>query len=170
MSPTGHFAVGLVAKRFAPKVPLGVLLLATEVIDLLFFLFVHRNDYPPGIVQLDPAVKVHPLPPGRDCSQDVRSALKGCPQSCRYPSLALLHCHIIDILQPFPPGRFPQTPLPHAVLLEDKGSWSRPNRQPGRFFGFPRSQAGFLSETKSPGCKGRPRRREKSRLGGSPQP
>ncbi len=39
MSPTGHFAVGLVAKRFAPKVPLGVLLLATEVIDLFFFLF-----------------------------------------------------------------------------------------------------------------------------------
>jgi hypothetical protein len=39
MSPIGYFAVGLMAKRVAPKVPLGILLLTTEVLDLLFFLF-----------------------------------------------------------------------------------------------------------------------------------
>ena len=39
MSPSGHFAVGLAAKRVAPKAPLGILLLATLVIDLLCFVF-----------------------------------------------------------------------------------------------------------------------------------
>jgi len=39
MSPIGHFAVSLAAKRVAPKIPLGILLLTTEVLDLLFFLF-----------------------------------------------------------------------------------------------------------------------------------
>lgn len=35
MGPLGHFAVGLAAKPAAPKVPLGVLLLATEIPDIL---------------------------------------------------------------------------------------------------------------------------------------
>lgn len=39
MSPIGHLAVGLAAKRVAPKAPLGVLLLAAWVIDVLFFIF-----------------------------------------------------------------------------------------------------------------------------------
>ncbi len=39
MGPPGHFAIGLAAKSAAPKVPLWVLLLTTEVFDLLFFAF-----------------------------------------------------------------------------------------------------------------------------------
>ena len=39
MSPIGHFSVGLAAKRVAPKAPLAVLLFATEVLDVLFFVF-----------------------------------------------------------------------------------------------------------------------------------
>jgi hypothetical protein len=35
MGPLGHFAVGLAAKPAAPKLPLGVLLLATEIPDIL---------------------------------------------------------------------------------------------------------------------------------------
>lgn len=35
----GHFAVGLAAKPVAPKVSLGVLLVATQVIDILFGVF-----------------------------------------------------------------------------------------------------------------------------------
>jgi hypothetical protein len=34
MGPLGHFAVGLAAKPVAPKVSLGVLLLATEILDI----------------------------------------------------------------------------------------------------------------------------------------
>ncbi len=39
MSPIGHFAVGLAAKPAAPKVPLFVLLIATLILDLLYFFF-----------------------------------------------------------------------------------------------------------------------------------
>jgi hypothetical protein len=39
MSPIGHLGVGLAAKRFVPKVPLVVLLFASWVIDILFFIF-----------------------------------------------------------------------------------------------------------------------------------
>jgi hypothetical protein len=35
----GHFAVGLAAKPFTPKAPLGVLLVATQVIDILYAVF-----------------------------------------------------------------------------------------------------------------------------------
>ena len=35
MGPIGHFAVGLAAKPVAPKVPLGVLFLATVILDVL---------------------------------------------------------------------------------------------------------------------------------------
>jgi hypothetical protein len=40
MGPAGHFAIGFAAKPAAPKSPLLVLLLATEVLDLLSFGFV----------------------------------------------------------------------------------------------------------------------------------
>ena len=39
MGPIGHLAIGLAAKPAAPRVPLAVLLLATEVLDLLSFAF-----------------------------------------------------------------------------------------------------------------------------------
>jgi hypothetical protein len=40
MGPVGHLAIGFAAKPAAPKAPLWVLLLATEVLDLLSFGFV----------------------------------------------------------------------------------------------------------------------------------
>jgi len=39
MGPLGHFAVGLAAKPATPKVPLGVLLLATVALDILAIAF-----------------------------------------------------------------------------------------------------------------------------------
>jgi hypothetical protein len=39
MSPIGHFAAGLAAKRVAPKVPLFVLLFATLILDVLAIAF-----------------------------------------------------------------------------------------------------------------------------------
>jgi len=39
MGPLGHFSVGLAAKPAAPKVPLGVLLLATWILDVLAISF-----------------------------------------------------------------------------------------------------------------------------------
>ncbi len=39
MSPIGHLAVGLAAKPVAPKLPLGVLLLASWIIDVLYLVF-----------------------------------------------------------------------------------------------------------------------------------
>ena len=39
MGPPGHLGIGFAARRVAPKVPLWVLLVATEVLDLLSFLF-----------------------------------------------------------------------------------------------------------------------------------
>jgi hypothetical protein len=39
MGPLGHFAVGLAAKPLAPRVPLAVLLLATETLDILAVAF-----------------------------------------------------------------------------------------------------------------------------------
>ncbi len=39
MGPIGHFSVGLAAKPAVPKVPLGVLLLATWVLDVLAIAF-----------------------------------------------------------------------------------------------------------------------------------
>ena len=39
MGPIGHFSVGLAAKPAAPKVPLGILLLATWVLDILAITF-----------------------------------------------------------------------------------------------------------------------------------
>jgi hypothetical protein len=39
MGPLGHFSVGLAAKPTSPKVPLGVLLLATWILDVLAIIF-----------------------------------------------------------------------------------------------------------------------------------
>lgn len=39
MGPIGHFSVGLAAKPAAPRVPLGVLFLATWTLDLLAIAF-----------------------------------------------------------------------------------------------------------------------------------
>jgi hypothetical protein len=39
MAGFGHFAVGFAVKPLAPKVPLGVLLVATEVLDILWAVF-----------------------------------------------------------------------------------------------------------------------------------
>ncbi len=39
MGPLGHFAIGLALKPATPKAPLWVLLVATEISDLLFFAF-----------------------------------------------------------------------------------------------------------------------------------
>lgn len=39
MGPPGHFAIGLAAKPLAPKLPLWLLLAATELFDVLFFVF-----------------------------------------------------------------------------------------------------------------------------------
>ena len=52
----GHLAVGLAAKRVAPKVHLGVLLLATEVLDILCFGFIfagiERSSTDPALVSI----------------------------------------------------------------------------------------------------------------------
>jgi hypothetical protein len=64
LGPPGHFAIGLAAKGVAPKAPLWVLLLATEVLDLLSFGFqaigiedfgVSHTDINQGVVVLSPA-------------------------------------------------------------------------------------------------------------------
>jgi len=63
MGPPGHFAIGLAAKPVAPKAPLWVLLLATELPDLLFFAFqaagieyvaVSTTDFGRGVQILSP--------------------------------------------------------------------------------------------------------------------
>jgi hypothetical protein len=43
MGPFGHCAVGLAAKPVAPQVPLGVLLLATEILDIFATAFVYAG-------------------------------------------------------------------------------------------------------------------------------
>lgn len=44
----GHFAVGFAAKPVAPKVSLGILLVATQVIDILYAVFVFVGIAQPG--------------------------------------------------------------------------------------------------------------------------
>lgn len=39
MTPVGHFAIGFAGKKAVPKVHLGVLLLASWVLDILYFVF-----------------------------------------------------------------------------------------------------------------------------------
>ena len=64
MGPIGHIAIGLAAKPAAPRVPLLVLILATQVLDLLTLallatgverLGVTQTDLSQGIVMLSPA-------------------------------------------------------------------------------------------------------------------
>lgn len=51
MSPTGHLAFGFIAKKFAPKTPVLVLLIAAYLIDILCFCFliigIETADYAP---------------------------------------------------------------------------------------------------------------------------
>lgn len=49
----GHLAVGLLAKPAAPKVLLLVLLIASEALDLLSFVFIALGIEDPGISQTD---------------------------------------------------------------------------------------------------------------------
>lgn len=39
MSPTGHIAIGFIAKKYTPQTPVWILLLATLLIDLLYGFF-----------------------------------------------------------------------------------------------------------------------------------
>lgn len=48
MGPLGHFSVGLAAKPWAPKVPLGVLLLATWILDIFAIAFGFAGIERPG--------------------------------------------------------------------------------------------------------------------------
>ena len=63
MGPPGHFGIGLAAKPAAPKAPLWVLLVATEVPDMLYFAFhaagiesaaVSTTDFSQGVEILSP--------------------------------------------------------------------------------------------------------------------
>lgn len=51
MSPTGHLAIGFAAKKYAPKIPLFVFLIAAYAIDLIYFVFLamgmDTQDYDP---------------------------------------------------------------------------------------------------------------------------
>ena len=64
MGPIGHLAVGLAAKPAAPRVPLLVLILATEVLDLLTLAFlatgverlgITRTELSHGLTMVSPA-------------------------------------------------------------------------------------------------------------------
>ena len=39
MSPTGHLAIGFAIRKYAPQIPLFVILIAAYAIDLVYFLF-----------------------------------------------------------------------------------------------------------------------------------
>ena len=39
MSPTGHLAIGFIAKRFTPETPVFVLLIAAYITDIVYFCF-----------------------------------------------------------------------------------------------------------------------------------
>jgi len=51
MSPTGHLAFGFMAKYFAPKISIFILLIAAYLIDILYFIFqitgIETADYSP---------------------------------------------------------------------------------------------------------------------------
>jgi hypothetical protein len=51
MSPTGHLAIGFAAKKYAPKIPVAVFLIAAYTIDLIYFIFlalgIDKIDYNP---------------------------------------------------------------------------------------------------------------------------
>ena len=65
MDPFAHASIGLMAKPIVPKAPLAILLVATQVPDLLFFAFeaigmerqaVTQMDFNQGLRYLSPAV------------------------------------------------------------------------------------------------------------------
>jgi hypothetical protein len=64
LGPPGHFAIGLAAKPTAPKAPLWVLLVATEVSDLLFFAFQAAGIEKAGVSTIDFSRGVKILSPG----------------------------------------------------------------------------------------------------------
>jgi hypothetical protein len=53
MGPPGHLGIGFAAKRVAPKAPLWILLVATEVLDLLSFLFMAAGIESLGVTSID---------------------------------------------------------------------------------------------------------------------
>jgi hypothetical protein len=53
MGPPGHLGIGFAAKRVAPRAPLWVLLVATEVLDLLSFLFMAAGIESVGVTTID---------------------------------------------------------------------------------------------------------------------
>lgn len=64
MSGIGHFAAGLVGKPAAQKVPLGVLLIASEANDLLCVLFNSMGIEPPANFSIDFTQGIHYLTRG----------------------------------------------------------------------------------------------------------
>jgi len=64
VGPPGHFGVGLAAKSAAPKAPLWVLLVATEVPDLLYFAFYAAGIESPAVSTTDFSQGVEILSPG----------------------------------------------------------------------------------------------------------
>jgi membrane-bound metal-dependent hydrolase YbcI (DUF457 family) len=64
MGPPGHFAVGLAAKSVTPKVPLWVLLVANEALDLLSFGFLAAGLEELGVSQTDFVQGVKMISPG----------------------------------------------------------------------------------------------------------
>jgi hypothetical protein len=63
MGPPGHLGIGFAAKRVAPKAPLWVLLVATEVLDLLSFLLMTIGIERMGITSIDLSQGIQYLSP-----------------------------------------------------------------------------------------------------------
>ncbi len=78
MGPPGHLAIGLAAKSAVPKAPLWVLLVATEIPDLLFFAFQGFFSQPNRVPGSYPDGKSGTLP-GLDLSNRAASG-EFCPR------------------------------------------------------------------------------------------
>jgi hypothetical protein len=63
MGPPGHLGVGFAAKRVAPKAPLWVLLMASEVLDLLSFVFIAAGIERLGVTTVDLSQGIQYLSP-----------------------------------------------------------------------------------------------------------
>ncbi len=64
MGPPGHLAIGFVAKRAVPKAPLWILLVATEIPDLLCFAFQAVGIESMGVITMDWNQGIQILTPG----------------------------------------------------------------------------------------------------------
>lgn len=64
MSGIGHLAIGLAAKPVARQVPLPVLLAASEVNELLYFLFTATGVEQPAVISMSLSEGVRHLTPG----------------------------------------------------------------------------------------------------------